>query len=59
MTASPDFDKNDSGTFKVENDTTGGYWHHRADNTLPPPDMMGPICATGPCRAIASKAVRR
>ncbi len=41
MTASPDFDKNDSGTFKVENDTTGGYWHHRADNTLPPPDMMG------------------
>ncbi|KAA0968233.1 oleate hydratase [Aureimonas fodinaquatilis] len=27
--------------FRVENDTTAGYWHHRPENTLPPPDMMG------------------
>ncbi len=32
----------DIGTpFRVENDTTAGYWHHRPENTLPPPDMMG------------------
>lgn len=27
--------------FKVEADTTAAYWHNSADNTLPPPDMMG------------------
>lgn len=27
--------------FKVEADTTASYWHHSAENTLPPPDMMG------------------
>lgn len=37
MTQAPDATR----TFKVENDTTAGYWHHRAENTLPPPDMMG------------------
>lgn len=31
----------DKKTFKVENDTTAGYWHHRPENTMPPPDMMG------------------
>lgn len=30
-----------SAPFRVENDTTAGYWHHRPENTLPPPDMMG------------------
>ncbi|WP_137863014.1 MULTISPECIES: oleate hydratase [unclassified Sphingomonas] len=28
-------------TFRVETDATAGYWHHSAQNTLPPPDMMG------------------
>jgi len=28
-------------TFKVENDATAGYWHHRPENTLPPSDMVG------------------
>lgn len=27
--------------FAVETDATLGYWSHRPDNTLPPPDMMG------------------
>jgi oleate hydratase len=32
----------DAGTpFRIENDTTAGYWSHRPENTLPPPDMMG------------------
>lgn len=33
-----------SGTgvpFDVEADTTAGYWSHKPENTLPPPDMMG------------------
>ncbi len=33
MTQAPDANR----TFKVENDTTAEYWHHRAENTLPPP----------------------
>ncbi|HEV2506999.1 MAG TPA: oleate hydratase [Mesorhizobium sp.] len=37
MTQAPDANR----TFTVENDTTAEYWHHRAENTLPPPDMMG------------------
>lgn len=28
-------------SFQVEADTTSGYWCHRPENTLPPPDMMG------------------
>lgn len=35
----PDIDSHTP--FRVENDTTAGYWHHRPENTLPPPDMMG------------------
>src|SRR5690349_21395640 len=30
-----------SRPFRVENDTTSGYWSHAPENTLPPPDMMG------------------
>ena len=38
----PKFPEIDAATpFHVEKDTTSGYWHHRPDNTLPPPDMMG------------------
>lgn len=41
MTVFRDFNVDDGKTFKVENDTTSGYWCHRPENTLPPPDMMG------------------
>lgn len=41
MTSNPSSGENAGGTFEVENDTTAGYWHHRQENTLPPPDMMG------------------
>lgn len=34
-------DANSAAPFRVENDTIAGYWHHRPENTLPPPDMMG------------------
>ncbi|TXH83871.1 MAG: oleate hydratase [Rhizobium sp.] len=41
MTGSPDSSHSADKAFTVENDTTAGYWHHRPENTLPPPDMMG------------------
>jgi oleate hydratase len=31
----------DTRTFQVETDATSSYWRNSADNTLPPPDMMG------------------
>ena len=31
----------DDKSFEVENNTTAAYWHHRPENTMPPPDMMG------------------
>ncbi len=47
MTQAPDANR----TFKVENDTTAEYWHHRAENTLPPPDMMGAYMRNRPVPA--------
>jgi len=41
MTRAPNSSQDSSKAFAVENDTTAGYWHHRPENTLPPPDMMG------------------
>lgn len=41
--------------FKVENDTTSGYWSHTPENTLPPPDMMGAYMRNRP---VPSKAVK-
>ncbi|WHO39634.1 oleate hydratase [Sphingobium sp. AP49] len=34
-------DQPSSTPFVVEADATAAYWHNRADNMLPPPDMMG------------------
>ncbi|MHB2264119.1 oleate hydratase [Aliihoeflea sp. PC F10.4] len=41
MTKAKSSFSDDRKPFHVENDTTSGYWHHRPENTLPPPDMMG------------------
>ena len=41
MTKAKTLDVESGAPFRVENDTTAGYWHHRPENTLPPPDMMG------------------
>lgn len=40
-----------SRPFRVENDTTSGYWSHQPDNTLPPPDMMGAYMRNRPLAA--------
>lgn len=42
---------NTGKTFKVENDTTGAFWHNSAHNTLPPPDMMGAYMRNRPVPA--------
>ncbi|MES1939980.1 myosin-cross-reactive antigen [Salinisphaera sp. T5B8] len=34
--------------FEHEPDATAGYWHHRPDNTLPPPDFIGPYARHRP-----------
>ncbi len=41
MTETRRSSQNAGNSFRVENDATAGYWHHRPENTLPPPDMMG------------------
>ncbi len=51
MTSNPSSDENANRTFRVENDTTTGYWHHRPGNTLPPPDMMGAYMRNRPVPA--------
>ena len=49
----PKFPEIDPATpFRVENDTTSGYWHHRPDNTLPPPDMMGAYMRNRPLPSV-------
>lgn len=40
-------------SFEVETDATAAYWHNSADNTLPPPDMMGPYMRNRPVPAEA------
>ena len=38
-------------TFQVETDATATFWHNAADNTLPPPDMMGAYMRNRPVSA--------
>lgn len=45
----------DKKPFKVENDTTAAYWHHRPENTMPPPDMMGAYMRNHPVPANQEK----
>jgi oleate hydratase len=42
-------------SFKVEADTTSGYWCHRPENTLPPPDMMGAYMRNRPVAPDSAK----
>lgn len=44
-----------SRPFRVENDTTSGYWSHTPENTLPPPDMMGAYMRNRPVPSDSAK----
>lgn len=37
--------------FEQEPDATSGFWHNQADNTLPPPDMIGAYIRSKPLPA--------
>ena len=41
--------------FTVETDASGAYWCNRAENTLPPPDMMGAYMRNRPVADPARK----